>query len=74
MALPTRGFSSRNRIHAPPMAETVLGMILFFGRGLRFAVENQREARWDTAPYYAAGAPLSELSGLYRSAFAAQLA
>ena len=55
-------FTNSAGIHAPPMAETVLGMILFFGRGLRFAVENQREARWDTAPYYAAGAPLSELS------------
>ena len=55
-------FTNSAGIHAPPMAESVLGMILYFGRGLGLAAESQRKARWDTAPYYAAGAPLSELS------------
>ena len=55
-------FTNSAGVHAPPMAETVLGMLLFFFRGLDFAVHNQREARWSTDPYYVAGAPLQELS------------
>lgn len=55
-------FTNSAGIHAPPMAESVLGMILYFGRGLGLAAENQRAGRWDTDPYYEAGAPLAELS------------
>ena len=36
------------------MAETVIGMILFFGRGLDLAVSNQSASAWDTNPYYRA--------------------
>lgn len=54
-------FTNSAGIHAEPMAETVLGMILFFGRGLDFAVANQRESRWSTDPFYVARAPLREL-------------
>jgi len=43
------------------MAETVLGMILFFGRGFDFAVANQARGEWSTDPFYVAGAPLKEL-------------
>lgn len=50
-------------IHAPPMAETVLGMILFFARGLDFAVAAQRDRRWDKAPFEAADTPVGEVSG-----------
>ena len=57
-------FTNSAGVHAPPMAETVVGMLLHFLRGLDFAVRNQREGRWDTAPYYVAGAPLRELSEL----------
>jgi phosphoglycerate dehydrogenase-like enzyme len=49
-------------IHAPPMAETALAMMLFFGRGLDFAVASQAGATWDTGPFYAAHHPLVELS------------
>jgi phosphoglycerate dehydrogenase-like enzyme len=55
-------FTNSAGVHAPPMAETVLGMILYFGRGLDFAVANMRTASWDTSPYYVAGAPMRELS------------
>lgn len=55
-------FTNSAGIHAPPMAETVLGMILFFTRGLDFAVDGQRRGVWDKGPYYVAGAPLRELS------------
>lgn len=54
-------FTNSAGIHAEPMAETVLGMILFFGRGLDFAVANQAKGVWSTDPFYVAGAPLREL-------------
>ena len=54
-------FTNSAGIHAEPMAETVLGMILFFGRGFDFAVANKARGVWDTDPYYVAGAPLREL-------------
>lgn len=56
-------FTNSAGVHAPPMAETVLGMILFFGRGLDLALANQREGRWSTEPFYREGAPMGELSG-----------
>ncbi len=49
-------------VHAPPMAETVLGMILYFLRGLDFAVRGQREGVWSTEPYFAGGGTLRELT------------
>ena len=55
-------FTNSAGVHAPPMAETVLAMLLHFGRGLDLALEGQRRAEWSTDPYYVAGAPLSELS------------
>lgn len=55
-------FTNSAGIHGPPMAEAVLGMILHFTRGFDFAVRTQAEGRWDTDPFYAADAPLRELS------------
>ena len=54
-------FTNSAGIHAQPMAETVLGMILFFGRGLDIAVANKERGVWSTDPFYVAGAPLREL-------------
>lgn len=55
-------FTNSAGVHAPPMAETVLAMLLHFGRGLDFAVHAQRRAQWSTEAYYVSGAPLNELS------------
>lgn len=55
-------FTNSAGVHAPPMAETVLGMILYFLRGLDFAVRSQREGLWTTDPYFADGGTLRELS------------
>lgn len=55
-------FTNSAGIHAPPMAETVLGMILHFARGLDIAVANQRDGRWASEDYYLAGAPLREVA------------
>lgn len=54
-------FTNSAGIHAAPMAETVLGMILHFGRGLDLAAANQARGVWSTEPYYRAGAPLREM-------------
>lgn len=54
-------FTNSAGIHAEPMAETVLGMVLFFGRGLDFAVRSQARGIWSTDPFYVSGAPLTEL-------------
>lgn len=55
-------FTNSAGVHAPPIAETVLAMILHFGRGLDFAVEGKRRGEWWQAPFYAEDAPLLELS------------
>lgn len=55
-------FTNSAGVHAPPMAETVLAMLLHFGRGLDFALGAKSRAEWSTEPYYVAGAPLTELS------------
>ncbi len=55
-------FTNSAGVHAPPMAETVLAMLLHFGRGLDFALDAQRQAEWTKEPYYVDGAPLTELS------------
>ena len=54
-------FTNSAGIHGPPMAETVLGMILHFARGLDFAVEGGRRGRWETEPFYRAPTPVREL-------------
>ena len=50
-------------IHAQPIAETVLGMILFFARGLDFAVRGQFRREWDKKPFNAADTPIREIAG-----------
>lgn len=55
-------FTNSKGIHGPPMADTALGMILHFARGLDFAVVNKGQALWNTDPYYRADHPLTEMS------------
>jgi phosphoglycerate dehydrogenase-like enzyme len=45
------------------MAETVLAMILFFGRGLDFAVDGQRKSEWRQERFFAPDTPIRELAG-----------
>jgi len=56
-------FTNSAGIHGPPMAETVLGQILYFARGLDLAVRAQREGRWNTEPFDAALTPVREVAG-----------
>ncbi len=64
-ALLTRNirFTNSAGVHGPPIAETVLAMILYFARGLDVAVHAQREARWAASAFWAADAPVTEVSG-----------
>lgn len=54
-------FTNSAGIHAEPVAEAVLGMILFFGRGFDFAVAAQQRREWWKQPYYEADTPLFEM-------------
>lgn len=55
-------FTNSAGVHAAPMAETVLGMILHFTRGLDLALEGQARGEWVQERFYDAGAPLVELA------------
>jgi len=46
-------FTNSAGIHAPPMAETVVGMILHFLRGLDLASRDQQRRVWSTEAYEA---------------------
>jgi phosphoglycerate dehydrogenase-like enzyme len=48
-------------IHAIPIAETVIGGVLYLLRGLDMAVEQQREGRWDKNRFVADDSVLREL-------------
>jgi phosphoglycerate dehydrogenase-like enzyme len=54
-------FTNSAGIHAEPVAEAVLAMILHFGRGFDFAAAAQRRREWWKRPYYEADTPLFEL-------------
>lgn len=56
-------FTNSAGVHAVPMAESVIGMLLHFARGFDVALEAQRESRWDTTRFDAADAPVRELGG-----------
>ena len=48
-------------IMGAPIAEHVIGGLLYLVRGFDAAVALQREGRWDKAPFVAPGAPVREL-------------
>jgi phosphoglycerate dehydrogenase-like enzyme len=56
-------FTNSAGVHAPAIAETVLGMILHFARGLDIAIRNQAEARWAKEPFDAGEPPVREVAG-----------
>ncbi len=54
-------FTNSAGIHAVPMAETVMAMMLYFARGLDVAVRCQRQGEWGAPRYWAADAPVREV-------------
>ena len=57
-------FTNSAGIHGPPIAETVLGMVLHFVRGLDLALGVQRRGEWDDTPFLGADTPVRELATL----------
>jgi len=55
-------FTNSKGIHGPPMADTALGMILHFSRGLDLAVSAQARGTWDKDSFYTADHPLVEMA------------
>ncbi len=55
-------FTNSAGIHGPPVAETVIGYLLHFARGLDHAVRSQAEGRWEKAVFDADAAPVRELA------------
>jgi phosphoglycerate dehydrogenase-like enzyme len=51
-------------IHAAPIAETVIAMVLHFARGLDVAVRAQAERRWHREPFESADPAVREVDGL----------
>lgn len=56
-------FTNSAGVHGPPMAETVVGMILHFLRGLDLAVRGMHDERWDPEAFYAEPGRIGELAG-----------
>ena len=50
-------------VHAPPMAESVLAMVLHFGRGFDFAVRSQARREWGKQPFEYDPAAAREVQG-----------
>jgi phosphoglycerate dehydrogenase-like enzyme len=50
-------------VHAEPMAESVLAMMLYFARGFDYAVAAQRRAAWDQQPFIGSDSYIHELTG-----------
>ncbi len=62
MSRPDLVFTNSAGIHAAPMAETVLGMILHFTRGLDLALDGQARGEWAQERFFASDAPVVELA------------
>jgi len=56
-------FTNSAGVHGPPMAETVVGMILHFFRGFDLAVRGMHGERWDPEAFYAEPGRIGELGG-----------
>lgn len=57
-------FTNSAGVHGPPIAETVVAMLLHFARGLDFTVAAQQAGRWNNAPLLRADTPVRELAGM----------
>ncbi len=64
-------FTNSAGVHGPPIAETVVGMVLHFLRGFHLALgarhgalpgEEAPAGPWDPSPFFAAGSPVREVS------------
>lgn len=56
-------FTNSAGVHAPPVADTVLAMMLHFSRGLDYAVRSQARGQWGRAPFDTAESDPREIDG-----------
>jgi phosphoglycerate dehydrogenase-like enzyme len=56
-------FTNSAGIHAEPMAESVLGMMLHFARGFDYAVAAQQRGQWEQEPFIRNGSAVREIAG-----------
>ncbi|MEO5509652.1 MAG: D-2-hydroxyacid dehydrogenase [Longimicrobiales bacterium] len=56
-------FTNSAGIHAPPVAETALAMILHFARGIDFATRAQKRVEWHKQPYEERIGAVREIAG-----------
>jgi phosphoglycerate dehydrogenase-like enzyme len=56
-------FTNSAGIHAPPMAETALAMVLHFARGFDFSTRSQQKAEWGKRPFEERADALREIGG-----------
>jgi len=54
-------FTNSAGIHGPPIAETVVGMLLYFARGFDFALAGSEARSWNDTPFLAADTPVREV-------------
>ncbi len=57
-------FTNSAGVHGPPMAETVVGMLLHFARGLDFAIAAAQRGEWDDSGFLEADTPVRELASM----------
>lgn len=56
-------FTNSAGIHAAPMAETAIALMLHFARGLDFALQAQARGKWEPDPFIGAGSRVREIAG-----------
>lgn len=57
-------FTNSAGVYAEAMADSVLAGVMYFVRGLDFAVRLQAEARWDKSAFHAEQSPMREVADL----------
>jgi len=55
-------FTNSAGVHAVPIAEWILGAMLYFTRGFDLAARAKAEARWDKGPFDVATSPVREIA------------
>lgn len=50
-------------VHAAPMAETVIGAVLYFARGFDFATSGKQSGAWDQSRFDSDASPVREITG-----------
>ena len=58
-------FTNSAGVHANPIAEYVVGVVLHFTRGFDIAIEQQRRVEWNKEPFVGPSSPLREMDSVH---------